>query len=958
MQFINLRLFSHYSRFQSIIKIPDLSQLDVPVLALVDKNLCGAIEFIDYCIKNQKKPILGQLIFLEKYGELVFFFKNLEAYKFICELIKYPNITLDLFIKIKNDFVVTSGDDYFDQDLSPLKELKDFFPDFFIEIQEKKGKNKLLKFANDYHIPIVITNPTRFLYPEDEEAFYTLQSIKDNKKFNQEEFDNFTYKTAYYPQETQINEWYNLYPDGINNTVLIGKKCNCFIPTLIPQIPLPIMDNKLETNIDILNQKLRELSEKFLKEKNISLEKLDIYKKRLNYELDILTMKNFAPYFLVTYDFVQYALNNNIAVGPGRGSGAGSLVAYLLNITNIDPIYHELLFERFLNPERVSIPDFDIDFDPDYIPQILNYLKDKYGKYNVTHIITFGLLQPKGLIRDICRVFHIPYKESDEIAKLIPFDQIIKISFQDIFTVVPELMKYKQNPRYNKIFAIALKLENVIRNYSRHAAGIILHHEPIYKLSPISYDDHGELVTQFSLKYIESTGCVKFDFLGLKTLSIISQTIQLIDKHVDLFHINYEDPKVYELICNLHLEGIFQFEGYGIRRVVHLFQPKKFLDLVVITSLYRPGPVDLIEEYINRKNNKKPITYLHSSLEILKNTYGIMVFQEQVMQVAQVCAGYSLAEADNLRRAMGKKKPEEMAKQKSFFIQGCLKNNISQSIAEEIFILINKFAGYAFNKSHAAAYSTISYQCAYLKTYYPKEFLVSCINVDISDKEQIIMYLSSAKRLNVTVLPPSVQFSKAYFSIKDDQIVYGLLGIKSVGKNIAESIEKNQPYPNIYEFVALNKNNLNKRSWEFLVNSGALDCFDINKSTLLENFDALKEGIPMIDGVLPWDKKNEQLAFGCYFSSPFKIEDKVLNSNIQNEFLAEILYVKRKRTGNKVYASCVLIHEFILIQVNIPDYILYNYNSILQDGNLVRMIVQINNQNGLTQYKCEKVFLY
>ena len=579
------------------------------------------------------------------------------------------------------------------------------------------------------------------------------------------------------------------------------------------------------------------------------------YKKRLDYELQIITKMGYSGYFLIVSDFINWAKKNYIPVGPGRGSGAGSLVAWSLFITDLDPIKFGLLFERFLNPERVSLPDFDIDFCMEKRDEVISYVRKKYGELNVAQIITFGSFQARAAIRDVGRVMQLPLNLVDDICKMIPYNPAQPIRLSDTLgdDKIKKLIKNDSNIK--KLFKISIDLEGLYRHVSTHAAGIVISDTSLLNLLPLYKDPKSDIpVTQFSMKYVEKMGLIKFDFLGLKTLTVIDKACKYlkdIGKTIDVNELPLDNLKTFELLKRGDTTGVFQLEGQGMKDTLKKVLPDRFEDIIAVVSLYRPGPMDNIPTYINRKQGKESYDYLHPSLkEILNETYGIMVYQEQVMLIAQKLAGFSLAKADLLRRAMGKKIRSEMLAQKSNFVNGCIKNNISESKAQNLFNEIEKFAGYGFNKSHAAAYAKIAYQTAFLKANYPLEFFCSLMNYDIGNFEKISNYCYEIKRLNFELFTPDINKSDVFFKVVYNQnnkaigISYGLSAIKNIGENsvleLLEERKKNGKFNSLIDLLKrVNNKTLNKKVLEGLIFSGSLTSIEKNQNFLLTNIDKI-----------------------------------------------------------------------------------------------------------------------
>ena len=590
------------------------------------------------------------------------------------------------------------------------------------------------------------------------------------------------------------------------------------------------------------------MKKKILKKKKNENNKFDKkkYEARLNYEINIIKKTGYSGYFLIVSDFISWAKRKKIPVGPGRGSGAGSLVAWALGITDLDPIKYGLLFERFLNPNRVTLPDFDIDFCQEKRDDVLKYVAKKYGKKKVSQIITFGTLQPRNVVRDVGRVLQLPYSQVDNIAKMIPYNPANPISLNDAINNESKLQNLKKNDdSISKLLDISLKLEGLYRHASTHAAGIVIGDENLDEKIPLYKDDPktGLPVTQFSMKFIEKAGLIKFDFLGLKTLTIINKTCEIVNNNkniIDINSITLKDTNTFDLLKKGNTIGCFQLESKGVREYLKKLSPDRFEDIIAMISLYRPGPIEYTENYIKRKHGTEDIIYLHPRLEpVLSETYGITIYQEQVMKIAQILAGFSLSQADILRWAIGKRKRNLMSSLKKDFIEGCIKNNVKEYQAESIFKQVETFAGYGFNKSHAAGYALIAYRTAFLKANFPVEFMTASINYELNNTDKINCYLDDCKSMNIEILKPNINYSNSLFTIELDNqnkksIRYGLSALKNVGTSSTSKIvserKKNGKYKNIDDFCnRLNDENINIRQLEFLIKSGSFDDLDKNR---------------------------------------------------------------------------------------------------------------------------------
>ena len=883
--FINLRTFSDYSIGKSVIKLPDLAQhcLDkaIPAIALTDyNNLFGSLEFSLECQKKGIQPIIGTVITInfgtsekEIFADILLLVKNKLGYENLMKLVSdcylnsphKPHIVLNNLLDNSEGLIILCGNNG-----SPIEKLfylgrkketrqfidtllENFKENIYLELTRLENKfdyefDKFIKeVAIDKDIPIVATNPTYYINQTMQDALDALICITEGRYLVEEE-RNKACSDGYFKSMRQMQELFSDIPEAISNTELIARRCTFLLGESKPLLPKFYPTKKQEAN-ELIDQAKEGLKAR-LHGKNYDSEKQNLYFERLDYELSVINKMEFGGYFLIVADFIKWSKNQQIPVGPGRGSGAGSIVAWSLQISDIDPIKFGLLFERFLNPDRVSMPDFDIDFCQERRDEVINYVKKKFGEDKVAHIITFGKLQARAVLRDVGRVLQIPYGQVDKICKMVPSNPANPITLKEAIDMDRELkLQSKSDSSIEKLISTSLKLEGVNRHISTHAAGIVIGDKELTKIVALYRDSHTTMpMVQYSLKYAEKIGLVKFDFLGLKTLTVISWSCNLIKesgKNLDLQAIPLDDKKTYEMLGQGHCIGVFQFESSGMRETIKKIEPDNIGDLIALGSLYRPGPMDNIPSYINRKHGREEIDYVHPLLEtVLKETYGIIVYQEQVMEIAQILANYTLGEADLLRRAMGKKIKEEMEAQRNKFITGCVNNNIHKTKAEEIFNLVNKFASYGFNKSHAAAYAYISFQTAYLKANYTLEFITSSINLEIDNTDKIYVFIIEAKKFSIDILLPDVNSSKSKFTIEDNKIRFGLAGLKGVGKKAIDLMvaerENNGNYKDIFDFVErLSDIGLNKKILENLIKSGAFDSLGINRNSLLLNIDIL-----------------------------------------------------------------------------------------------------------------------
>ncbi|MDC1113225.1 DNA polymerase III subunit alpha, partial [Candidatus Pelagibacter sp.] len=825
----HLKIHSQYSICEGAIKIDDLKEFSktnkIQSLGLSDTtNLCGALEFAEKISKVGTQPIIGTQInfkFNDTVGLLPLFALDEEGYKRIIKLSSFsylnndelsePHLDFNELLEDTHGVAVLSGTIFglFGQlfDKGKFTEIKDLYNKlkekfgdrFYLEIQRHNDQNELsfekfnLNKSLELSIPLIATNEVFYLNKDMHEAHDALICIGRKTYINDKTRKRYS-DQHYLKSNLEMAELFSDLPEALENNYNFPLRCN-FRPSFSKPI-LPNISSEKGGNADDILRKdsLHGLKDKFHKVfgiKNNEIENNNIflkYKDRLDHELSIIIAMKYASYFLIVSDYIKWAKNNDIPVGPGRGSGAGSLVAWCLSITDVDPIKFNLIFERFLNPDRISMPDFDIDFCEEKRDLVFEYLTKKY-KDSVAHIITFGKLKARMVIRDVGRVLGLPYGFVDSISKMIPFDPSRPQSLSQCIAGEPRLQKLvNEDSRVKKLTDLSLKLEGLNRNVATHAAGVVIADKKLTDVVPLYKDVSADLLlpsTQFDMYSAENAGLVKFDFLGLKTLTVINNTQKLvkkIHKDFDIENISYEDQKVFELLSSGNTVGLFQVESAGMREALVQMKPNHIEDIIALVALYRPGPMSNIPTYNDCKHGRQKPDYLHPLLEdILKPTYGVIIYQEQVMQIAQKLSGFTAGQADLLRRAMGKKKRAELEKQKQVFIAGALKNGIAKDVAAGIFLKIEPFAEYGFNKSHAAAYAIISYQTAFLKTYYPKEFIAASMTMDISNQNKLSEFYEELKRLNIEVIRPDINECFADFRTIDDKFYYALGGIKAVG---------------------------------------------------------------------------------------------------------------------------------------------------------------------------------
>ncbi|UCE05647.1 MAG: DNA polymerase III subunit alpha, partial [bacterium] len=846
-------------------------------------NMFGAIEFYTKAQNTGIKPIIGAEVYIapksrfdktsSKGGSdasfhLILLAKNYEGYKNLMKLVSVgylegfyykPRIDKEILRDYSSGLIALSAclkgevpqmivrNNHQAAEKSALEFKEIFKDDYYFEIhrlnipEEEIAIKGMIELSKKVGIPIVATNDTHYLNREHAFAHEILLCLQTGKTLEEQDRMRFNTEEVYFKSPEEMKKLFKDFPEAIQNTLEVADKCHLELnlnSIHLPHYQVPESHNQLS-----LDEYLRYLGEEGLKEryKEVTTE----LQARLDHELDIIKTMGYAGYFLIVKDFIDYARRKNIPVGPGRGSAAGSLVSYALRITNIDPIKYDLLFERFLNPERVSMPDIDIDFCYERREEIIKYVKKKYGEKNVTQIITFGTMAARGVIRDVGRVLKMSLAEVDKIAKMIP--ATIGMTLDKALEMVAELREIAdRDDIHRKLIENSRILEGLARHASTHAAGVVITPSELTKYTPLFKSSQGDVTTQYDMKILEMIGVLKMDFLGLRTLTVIDDTLKLLQKRgitLDLDDILLDDADTYKIFCNGETIGIFQFESSGMRECLRRLKPQRLGDLIAMNALYRPGPMDMIDDFIKRKHGETKIEYLHPRLEpILKETYGVMVYQEQVMRVASELAGFSLGAADLLRRAMGKKKHELMKEQREIFVQGAAKKGIEERTANEIFDLMAKFAGYGFNKSHAAGYSLVAYQTAYLKAHYPAEFMAANMTSEINDTSRIVILIEECKRMGFNVLPPDVNESSYEFTVVGKDIRFSLGAIKNVGKNailsILEAREKHGRFKTIFDLVQhVDSRLVNKKVMESLIQAGALDSLDGHRAQLMESID-------------------------------------------------------------------------------------------------------------------------
>ena len=919
-RFIHLKVHSAYSLLEGALPIEKLAKLaaamHLPAIGLTDtNNLFGALEFSEKLWNAGVQPIVGCTIDVDfgdgrdpepvalkslsnaprakPAGKIALLAMNAEGFANLMRMSKSlyfepaadepPHIKVGRLEELSQGLIALSGgpqgpvdcalrDGQRDEAHERLKTLEKIFGNrLYVEVQrhglaeEAVVEPELLDLAYARHLPIVATNECYFATPADFEAHDVLLCIADGR-YVVEDNRRRASPEHYLKSQDEMAALFADLPEALENTVEIALRCPFRPEGRKPILPRFVPGDDSLSEIENFRLEAAELK----RQANEGLERrlsatgpaagysAEDYQKRLDYEIDVITQMKFPGYFLIVADFIKWAKAHGVPVGPGRGSGAGSLVAYALTITDLDPLRFGLLFERFLNPERVSMPDFDIDFCQEKRDRVIDYVQHKYGADRVAQIITHGKLQARAVLRDVGRVLQMPYGQVDRLCKLVPNNPANPVSLKEAIETEPKLQEERdREPIVARLLEIAQKLEGLYRHASTHAAGMVISDRPLEELVPLYRDPKSHFpITQYNWKMVEAAGLVKFDFLGLKTLTVIEKAVDLIRRgrgiSIDLPNLPLDDPRTFDMLARADTAGVFQLESTGMRESLKRLRPDRFEDIIAMVALYRPGPMDNIPSYINRKHGEEPIDYLHPMLEgILKETYGVIIYQEQVIQIAQVMGGYTLGQADLLRRAMGKKDKAEMAKQQQRFVEGAIAKGVKRDDAVNIFNLVDKFAGYGFNKSHAAAYALVSYHTAYLKANFREEFFAASMTLDMGNTDKLAMFASEARKSGIQVLPPSVNASGVDFGVepprgeaKAGAIRYSLAALKNIGAGAVEMIvnERNArgPFSSLADFASrVDAKALNKRAIETLAKGGAFDALNENRALVAANADTI-----------------------------------------------------------------------------------------------------------------------
>lgn len=994
MAFTHLHVHTEYSLLDGACRISRLvssaKKKGQTALAITDHGVMyGVIDFYRACKKEGIKPIIGCEVYVapssrfdktssfEKYYHMVLLCENIEGYNNLCKLVSKgftegfyskPRIDDELLKQYHKGLICLSAclggeipQKLLNNDYNSAKEKAVFYQNlfgkdnFFIELQnhniteQLQINPQLIRLANEINADMVVTNDCHYIEKEDHYIHSILLCIQTNTTVNDENKMEFKTNEFYLKSEDEMRELFPNLSIAFDNTQKIADRCNVefeFGVRKLPRFDVP----KNENHYDYFRRKCYE---GLYKHYGQNPEKFLI--DRIEYELETVNKMGFVDYYLIVNDFVQYAKSEGIPVGPGRGSGAGSLCAYCIGITSIDPIKYNLLFERFLNPERVSMPDFDIDFCKDRRGEVIDYVVRKYGTDHVAQIISFGTMQARGAIRDVGRALGISYAETDVIAKLIPME--LNMTLEKAMNINLELKNYyEQNSNAKKLIDIAMQLEGMPRHATMHAAGVVITDKPVSDYVPLSKNDDN-IVTQFTMTTLEELGLLKMDFLGLRNLTVIAEAEKLILKNHPEYNsekINENDKKVFAMISQGNTEGVFQFESQGMKNVLTQLKPEGIEDLVAVLSLYRPGPMDSIPTYIDCRHNPNHIKYKHPLLkDILEVTYGCIVYQEQVMQIFRHLAGYSLGRADIVRRAMSKKKHKVMEEERNIFINGlvdengkiivdgCIRRGISKEIANSIYDEMESFASYAFNKSHAAAYATVSYKTAYLKCYFPKEYMAALLSSVLDNQSKLSVYISECQKMGIQVLPPHVNESDHSFTVSNKQIRYGLLAIKNLGKNFIDEIIKerrNGIYKSFYDFCKrVYGKNMNSRALESLIKCGAFDGLGANRKQLFYIMPTVLEDV---EYEFRHSSGGQMSFFDMGENDDLKKQNEPELPKLEEFDKTTILQMEKEMSG--IYLSGHPIDDYSLyaekLQSDYTRNIILNENGYYSDGKRVMLV--------------------
>ncbi len=898
--FVHLHVHTQYSLLDGMIRLDDLlkkaKEYAMPAMAITDHgNMFGAVDFYKQAFANGIKPIIGCELYVaprsrfdksassigEATRHLVVLVKNMQGYKNLMKLTSAshiegfyyrPRVDKEILKQFSQGLIASSACLHgeiashivrgnMDEARKSALEYREIFGEdnFYLEIMEngipdqKIANQGLIELSKELSIPLIATNDCHYLNRDHAEAHNVLLCIQTGKTIEDNDRMSMTSDEFYVKSPEEMQKLFAATPDAIKNTVSIAERCNLsfefgkfYLPKFEVKNPEESLEDYLERKALEGLEKLIPTIMKYQKEDEAAVR--DKYIKRLRLELEIIKKMGFAGYFLIVSDFIKHAKHNDVPVGPGRGSAAGSLVAYAIRITDIDPLRYGLFFERFLNPDRISMPDIDIDFCQERRGEIIKYVTEKYGKDKVTQICTFGKMMAKGVIRDVGRALNIPYGDADRIAKLVP--NVLNITLAEAFKMEPRFEEErKKNPQIDKLLNLSQILEGINRHSSVHAAGVVISDVPLVERVPL-FSPKDDIVSQYSMKDIEAVGLTKFDFLGLKTLTVIKNAVNFIKESngidIDINNLPLDDPETYQLLMKGETDGVFQLESSGMKDLLVNFKPDHIEDIIALIAAYRPGPMKMIPDFIARKHGKQQIAYELPQLEpILKETYGIILYQEQVMQIANSIGGYTMAQADTLRKMMGKKQVAAMEKEKPKFLDGAKKQKINENKAKTIWEQMETFAEYGFNKSHSAAYSIITYQTAYLKAHYPSAFMAALLTSEKDNRDKIIKHMSNCKEMGINILPPDINESQKDFSISGENIRFGLAAVKNVGEAAIESIiamRQDANFTSFMDFLSrVDLRKVNRRVIESLIKCGSFDSLGYYRRQLMECLDQAME---------------------------------------------------------------------------------------------------------------------
>ncbi|MFZ5642139.1 MAG: DNA polymerase III subunit alpha [Bacillota bacterium] len=943
MSFVHLHVHSEYSLLDGAARIKQAvkkaNQLGMPALAITDHGVMfGAVDFYKACKKEGIKPVLGCEVYVaprtmsdrtprvdDSPNHLVLLAENEEGYRNLLKLVSMgftdgfyykPRVDRSVLAAHSSGLIALSGciagevaskvlAEKYEDAVRAAIEYRDIFGsgNYYLELQDhgfeeqRIANRELVKISKSTGIPLVATNDVHYVDKEHAEMQDILLCIQTGKTVDDPSRMKFQSQELYLKNIDEMNLIFGEVREAMDITLAIAERCN--VELKFGELVLPVYNVPDGYTVDTY---LEKLCHDGLKKRYGEIS--EFVQKRMDFELQVIRQMGYSGYFLIVWDMIRFGRDNGIPVGPGRGSAAGSIVAYSLRITDIDPLKYGLLFERFLNPERVSMPDIDIDFCFERRGEVINYVARKYGADRVAQIATFGTMAARAAIRDVGRTLNIPYSEVDKVAKLVPAE--LHITIEKALNDSTDLKDlYDSNRQIKKLMDMASLLEGMPRHASTHAAGVVITKEPLTHYLPLYKASDGPLTTQFAKDQVEELGLLKMDLLGLRTLTVIDDAVEMLSENrnikIDMSEVPLDDTKSYELLCKGDTTGVFQLESSGMKQILRDLKPGVFEDIVALVALYRPGPLGsgMVNDFIKNKHGEKKVTYLHPKLEpILKDTYGVILYQEQVMRIASDLSGFTLGEADMLRRAMGKKKPEIIAGLRAQFVEGAVKNNVDADVAGQIFDLMEYFAGYGFNKSHSAAYALVSYHTAYLKANYPVEFMTALLTSVKDNTDKVVIFIEDCRRMGIEVLPPDVSRSLESFSVEGDKIRFGLAAIKNVGLSAVEAIissrEKDGPFRNFADFCSrLDTRVVNRRVIENLIKSGAMDSLGHHRAQLMA---AVDSGLTLAQQTQK-DKANGQLSLLDFWGEDVKHTLSLEMPDIKEYSRSEMLALEKEAIG-------------------------------------------------------------